>query len=199
MGDLDKNDHGSVTKVVADCLPHVNSGLLYKKREELIPVLLVTIRHHEDAKVRNTLTKLLFTLIKDPNVVQRKMIMEGCTSLASIIGLDKTNEELLPHCWENIEDEKEGRRILVADSCSALAPYVRPELRSSLMFSILQQLISDSSPDVRIAVSKNLAVLLTYFEDGDKWNYVKDVFTTLAFDSDKSVSSFFQIFTLLLF
>jgi RAB11-binding protein RELCH len=132
-----------VVEIVALCLPHIVEGVILKKREELLPVLLSVIRQHPDSKARDALTKLLFNLILRPTEDQRQMIMDGCVALARLAGPERTEIELLPQCWEQIIDRYEERRVLVAQSCGALAPYVRPALVSSLVISILQQLLDD--------------------------------------------------------
>lgn len=41
--------------------------------QELIPVILVAIRQHPDAKTRDHLTQMLFNLIKIPDEEQRRV------------------------------------------------------------------------------------------------------------------------------
>lgn len=63
----------------------------------------------------------------------------------------------------------EERRLLVAQSCGELAEFVRPEIRDSLILSIVQQLIEDSATIVREAAARNLAMLLPLFPNVDKY------------------------------
>lgn len=63
----------------------------------------------------------------------------------------------------------EERRLLVAQSCGELAEFVRPEIRDSLILSIMQQLIEDSGTVVREAAAHNLALLLPLFPNLDKY------------------------------
>lgn len=63
----------------------------------------------------------------------------------------------------------EERRLLVAQSCGELAEFVRPEIRDSLILSIMQQLIEDAAPVVREAAAHNLALLLAFFPNTDKY------------------------------
>lgn len=63
----------------------------------------------------------------------------------------------------------EERRLLVAQSCGELAEFVRPEIRDSLILSIVQQLIEDSATVVREAAAHNLALLLALFPNTDKY------------------------------
>lgn len=72
----------------------------------------------------------------------------------------------------------EERRLLVAQSCGELAEFVRPEIRDSLILSIVQQLIEDSATVVREAAAHNLALLLPLFPNTDK--YFKVSLTTYA-------------------
>lgn len=63
----------------------------------------------------------------------------------------------------------EERRLLVAQSCGELADFVRPEIRDSLILSIVQQLIEDPATVVREAAAHNLALLLPLFPHMDKY------------------------------
>jgi len=181
-------DNQSVVKIVADSLPHIVPGVLINKREELIPLILVSISNHPDETVRFSLTKLLFNLIKKPNEVQRHVIMRGCTALASFIGPQRTETEILSQCWEQLSEKHPERRVLVADSCGCLAQYANPELRLSLILSILQQLGEDKSSLVRQSVAKNFSLLINFFETSDKYNQIEESFKKLLYDSDSSVS-----------
>eukprot|EP01125_Pyxidicula_operculata_P014832 TRINITY_DN4991_c0_g1_i1.p1 TRINITY_DN4991_c0_g1~~TRINITY_DN4991_c0_g1_i1.p1 ORF type:complete len:1331 (+),score=329.11 TRINITY_DN4991_c0_g1_i1:371-4363(+) len=146
--------------IISQSLPRITKGVILNKRDELLPVLLVAICWNPDEKQRLNLTHLLFNLIKIPNEEQRRVIMAGCVWLATLSDQDRTANELLPQCWEQIDSAYEERRILVAESCGSLAPHVKPELRLSLLLSILLELSPDPQPLVREAVSKNLAKLL---------------------------------------
>ena len=72
-------------------------------------------------------------------------------------------------CLFQINHTYEERRLLVAQSCGELAEYVRPEIRDSLILSIIQQLIEDSATVVREAAAHNLALLLPLFLNTDKY------------------------------
>ena len=63
----------------------------------------------------------------------------------------------------------EERRLLVAQSCGELAEFVRPEIRDSLILSIVQQLIEDSATIVREAAAHNFAMLLLFYHYLDKY------------------------------
>lgn len=77
-----------------------------------------------------------------------------------------------------INHKYEERRLLVAQSCGELARFVRPEIRDSLILSIVQQLIEDSATVVREAAARNLTLLLPLFPTMDK--YYKVSFTNYA-------------------
>jgi hypothetical protein len=48
----------------------------------------------------------------------------GIVGIARCSGLSVVENEILPQCWEQISHRHVERRLLVAESCSALAPYV---------------------------------------------------------------------------
>src|SRR5690606_17154625 len=97
-----------------------------------------------------------------------------------------------PQCWAQISDKYEERRVLVAESCGLLAPFVDPHLRPSLILSILQQLQQDKSPLVREAMCKNFTILVSYLEDCDKLSQVFELAKKLLFDQNEKVVSFSQ-------
>ena len=74
--------------------------------------------------------KLLFNLIKKTDQEQRALKLEGCKQFAKQGGLDRSNNELLPQIWENINSKHEEIRCLVAESCAILAPFISVSLLS---------------------------------------------------------------------
>eukprot|EP01133_Synstelium_polycarpum_P015454 gene15454-18335_t len=182
---VDSSDNvAKLVRVLANALPHILSGVLLVKREELIPVILVVIMNHTDETTRFAMTKMLFNLIKRPNEIQRHAIMKGCMALASIVGPSRTETEILSQCWEQLSEKHPERRVLVADSCGCLAQFASPELRISLVLSILQQLGTDKSSLVRVAVAKNFSLLINFFETDDKYNQVEESFKALLYDAE---------------
>ncbi|KAG2284730.1 hypothetical protein Bca52824_055950 [Brassica carinata] len=119
-----------------------------------------------------------------PNIVPYVLInhREACVSLSRNVGEMRTETELLPQCWEQINHTYEERRLLVAQSCGELAEYVRPEIRDSLILSIIQQLIEDSATVVREAAAHNLALLLPLFLNTDKYFKVEEMMFQLICD-----------------
>jgi len=59
------------------CVSHV---------QELLPLIMCAIERHPDSSVRDSLTHLLFNLIKRPDELQRRIIMD--VSVASPIVFD---------------------------------------------------------------------------------------------------------------
>ncbi|XP_022636815.1 uncharacterized protein LOC106772925 isoform X5 [Vigna radiata var. radiata] len=156
-------------QILADALPKIVPYVLINHREELLPLMMCAIEHHPDSRTRDSLTHTLFNLIKRPDEQQRRIIMDACVSLAKNVGEMRTETELLPQCWEQINHTYEERRLLVAQSCGELAEFVRPEIRDSLILSIVQQLIEDGAIIVREAAAHNLAMLLPLFQGMDKY------------------------------
>ncbi|KAE8728249.1 KIAA1468-like protein [Hibiscus syriacus] len=156
-------------QILADALPKIVPYVLINHREELLPLIMCAIERHPDNATRDSLTHTLFNLIKRPDEQQRRIIMDACVSLAKNVGEVRTEIELLPQCWEQINHVYEERRLLVAQSCGELAEFVRPEIRDSLILSIVQQLIEDPATVVREAAVRNLALLLPLFPHMDKY------------------------------
>ncbi|KAF2295336.1 hypothetical protein GH714_032600 [Hevea brasiliensis] len=146
------------------------------------PLMMCAIERHPDGTTRDSLTHTLFNLIKRPDEQQRQIIMDACVSLAKNVGEMRTETELLPQCWEQINHTYEERRLLVAQSCGELAEFVRPEIRDSLILSIVQQLIEDAATVVREAAAHNLALLLPLFPNVDKYFKVEEMMFQLVCD-----------------
>ncbi|XP_043695775.1 RAB11-binding protein RELCH homolog isoform X2 [Telopea speciosissima] len=169
-------------QILSDALPKIVPYVLINHREELLPLIMCAIERHPDSSTRDSLTHTLFNLIKRPDEQQRQIIMDACVSLAKNVGEMRTESELLPQCWEQINHMYEERRLLVAESCGELAEFVRPEIRDSLILSIVQQLVEDSATVVREAASHNLALLLPLFPNMDKYFKVEELMFQLVCD-----------------
>ncbi|KAM7267848.1 hypothetical protein ACFE04_010014 [Oxalis oulophora] len=173
-------------QILADSLPKIVPYVLINHREELLPLMMCAIERHPDSTTRDSLTHTLFNLIKRPDEQQRRIIMDACVTLAKNVGEMRTETELLPQCWEQINHMYEERRLLVAQSCGELAEFVRPEIRDSLILSIVQQLVEDAATVVREAAAHNLALLLPLFPNMDKYFKVEELMFQLV--SDPSVA-----------
>ncbi|CAN4083176.1 unnamed protein product [Withania somnifera] len=169
-------------QILSDALPKIVPYVLINHREELLPLIMCAIERHPDSSTRDSLTHTLFNLIKRPDEGQRRIIMDACVTLARNVGEMRTETELLPQCWEQINHMYEERRLLVAQSCGELAEFVRPEIRDSLILSIVQQLIEDSATVVREASAHNLALLLPLFPSTDKYFKVEEMMFQLVCD-----------------
>ncbi|XP_042901909.1 RAB11-binding protein RELCH homolog [Parasteatoda tepidariorum] len=166
----------SVVTVLSRCLPHVVPNILLAKREELIPLILCAIALHPDTKERDKLLNILFNLIKRPDEEQRHMILSGLVTIAQHLGPSRVEAELLPQCWEQITHRYVERRLLVAESCGVLAPFVLSGIRSSLLLSMLKQMLQEDKDDaVRETVIRNLSLLLLYVEDIDKFSKASEL------------------------
>lgn len=169
-------------QILSDALPKIVPFVLINHREELLPLIMCAIERHPDSTTRDSLTHTLFNLIKRPDEQQRQIIMDACVMLARNVGEMRTETELLPQCWEQINHMYEERRLLVAQSCGQLAEFVRPEIRDSLILSIVQQLIEDPAIVVREAAAHNLALLLPLFPNSDKYFKVEEMMFQLVCD-----------------
>ncbi|KAL0378044.1 UNVERIFIED_CONTAM: RAB11-binding protein RELCH [Sesamum radiatum] len=169
-------------QILSNALPKIVPYVLINHREELLPLIMCAIERHPDSATRDSLTHTLFNLIKRPDEKQRRIIMDACVTLAKNVGELRTETELLPQCWEQINHMHEERRLLVAQSCGELAEFVPPETRDSLILSIVQQLIEDSATVVREAAAHNLALLLALFPNTDKYFKVEEMMFQLVCD-----------------
>eukprot|EP00066_Takifugu_rubripes_P004516 XP_003967941.1 PREDICTED: lisH domain and HEAT repeat-containing protein KIAA1468 homolog isoform X1 [Takifugu rubripes] len=186
----------SVMLMLGRCLPHIVPNVLLAKREELIPLILCTACLHPEPKERDQLLHILFNLIKRPDDDQRQMILTGCVAFAKHVGPTRVEAELLPQCWEQINHKYPERRLLVAEACGALAPYLPKEIRSSLVLSMLQQMLAEDKADmVREAVIKSLGIIMGYIDDPDKYSQGFELMLlSLADPSERVVNAVHQVF-----
>ncbi|XP_037012296.1 RAB11-binding protein RELCH isoform X8 [Artibeus jamaicensis] len=186
----------SVMLMLGRCLPHIVPNVLLAKREELIPLILCTACLHPEPKERDQLLHILFNLIKRPDDEQRQMILTGCVAFARHVGPTRVEAELLPQCWEQINHKYPERRLLVAESCGALAPYLPKEIRSSLVLSMLQQMLMEDKADlVREAVIRSLGIIMGYIDDPDKYQQGFELLLSALGDpSERVVSATHQVF-----
>ncbi|XP_034717643.1 RAB11-binding protein RELCH homolog isoform X3 [Etheostoma cragini] len=202
----------SVMLMLGRCLPHIVPNVLLAKREELIPLILCTACLHPEPKERDQLLHILFNLIKRPDDEQRQMILTGCVAFARHVGPTRVEAELLPQCWEQLPEvwrlrktnsgfhrinhKYPERRLLVAESCGALAPYLPKEIRSSLVLSMLQQMLTEDKADmVREAVVKSLGIIMGYIDDPDKYSQGFELMLlSLGDPSERVVSAVHQVF-----
>uniref|UniRef100_A0A4W3JBE7 RAB11 binding and LisH domain, coiled-coil and HEAT repeat containing n=1 Tax=Callorhinchus milii TaxID=7868 RepID=A0A4W3JBE7_CALMI len=194
----------SVMLMLGRCLPHIVPNVLLAKRErmvvhlcqELIPLILCTACLHPESKERDQLLHILFNLIKRPDDEQRQMILTGCVAFARHVGPTRVEAELLPQCWEQINHKYPERRLLVAESCGALAPYLPKEIRSSLVLSMLQQMLAEDKADlVREAVIKSLGIIMGYIDDPDKYLQGFELLMSALNDpSERVINATHQVF-----
>ncbi|XP_043921118.1 RAB11-binding protein RELCH [Protopterus annectens] len=194
----------SVILMLGRCLPHIVPNVLLAKRErmtsylckELIPLILCTSCLHPESKERDQLLHILFNLIKRPDDEQRQMILTGCVAFARHVGPTRVEAELLPQCWEQINHKYPERRLLVAESCGALAPYLPKEIRSSLVLSMLQQMLMEDKTDlVREAVIRSLGIIMGYIDDSDKYlQGFELLLSALGDPSERVVNATHQVF-----
>ncbi|KAM4705579.1 RAB11-binding protein RELCH isoform 1-T1 [Rhinophrynus dorsalis] len=190
------DSENGVMLMLGRCLPHIVPNVLLAKREELIPLILCTACLHPEPKERDQLLHILFNLIKRPDDEQRQMILTGCVAFARHVGPTRVEAELLPQCWEQINHKYPERRLLVAESCGDLAPYLPKEIRSSLVLAMLQQMLMEDKADmVREAVIKSLGIIMGFIDDPDKYQQGFELLLTALGDpSERVVSATHQVF-----
>ena len=73
---------------------------------------------------------------------------------------------------------------MVAETCAVLLPYIPNALTSSLVFSMLQQLVlEDKDLEVRQSSIKSLSILIFYLDhDSNKSDTVMEILVTLLDD-----------------
>ena len=144
-----------IIKLLANQLPQIVPHVLLARRGTILPLLLIAVEHHTSPEVRDNLLTILFNLTKKPDEEMRSVIVKGFVEIASRQGLRNNTTlveaEILPQLWQQIEHKHLERRVLVAETCAWLLPHIPSDIRDSLVFSMLQQLIlQDRENQVRI-------------------------------------------------
>ena len=98
------NDHylqldNDIINELCISLPKIVPNILLNKREELLPLLLLSIQHQTDSKIRDQLLNLLFNLTKKPDEDQRKVILKGCKRIAETLGRVTRCGDFSPNFW----------------------------------------------------------------------------------------------------
>ncbi|UJR13938.1 hypothetical protein I4U23_000941 [Adineta vaga] len=151
-----------IVRTVTKISLHLNG---YKKLE-LVPLTICTSILHPKHTERDRLLKTLFNLYKKPSYNQRQVLLHACLCFAKQSGPVRVHAELLPQCWENLNNKLDERRCLVAEACGILTPHLPQDIRVSLIFSMLQQMLAEDKCDqVRSVCSKSLAMVINEIDD----------------------------------
>lgn len=174
--------------VLAITLPKITPNIVLAKREEIIPLILNTIRLHSDASSRENLLQLLFNIKKKPQEEERRILLGGLLSLVKMEEVPPTPEDILNLCWEQSQHKYSEHRLLASECCSALAPYTPSGIRNSLMISMLQQmLLEDKESSVRASVIHSLSLLVALMDDPDKYFQCEELALTALDDASPDV------------
>ncbi|KAH0560681.1 RAB11-binding protein RELCH homolog [Cotesia glomerata] len=194
---IKSNSSESLINLLAKSLLVVSPNVISAKREEVIPLLLKTIRVLPKNNDRDKLLQLLFNLKKKPQQEERRVLLKAMIAAIKIDGVPPEPEELITLCWEQSQHKYPERRLLAVECCSALAPYTSNAVRNSLIISMLQQmLLDDKEPVVRAAVIRSLALLVALTDDPDKYFQFEEL--TLTALGDESTQVFQAASSLLL-
>lgn len=134
-----------IISLLAEQLPEIIPHVLLARRGTVLPLLLMAVEHHPSPDVRDNLLTILFNLTKKPDEEMRLVIVKGFLEIVSRQNARNNTTmveaEILPQLWQQIEHKHSERRILVAETCASLIPYIPTDIRDSLVFSMLQQLV----------------------------------------------------------
>ncbi|KAL5108085.1 RAB11-binding protein RELCH [Taenia crassiceps] len=154
-----------------------------------LPLLIQAICLHPDAEVRDQLLRALFNLFTDsPEVDTREVevkrtvaILRQCRDLATCLGPQRIESELLPQIWSQLNERPSNSlRKLLISACGVIAPATPSRLRSSLLLSILLQSIEEEkAEEVRAVALRSLAGVVVLMEDRDKVPQLVTTFETV--------------------
>lgn len=113
-----------IVDILAQSLLRIIPNIILNKREEAVPLLVSAVLLSNDSSTRDKLLQQLFNLKKRPSEAERTFILLGITAIAKFSQESLVETEVLPQCWEQLAHKYLERRLLVAESCIALIPYV---------------------------------------------------------------------------
>ena len=159
------------------------------ERKRIIKPLETIIKYHPLAETRSQCISLMLNLWDEPNDEQRMAIIssleECCTEDNQI------ESEVLPVVSSLLGSTNAKILCLVAESVAGFSQYCAPQLRSSLLLSIIKQLSEYSNPMVRVSAAKSGAKLIeSFLNDSNATDKLPDLLTLcrqLVFDPDAAV------------
>lgn len=175
-----------LVQAVSESLLKIIPNIILAKREEVISLLVYAVILQQDVEVRDKLLQQLFSLKKKPSDAERLLILSGIVGIAQNAKSNLVENELLPQCWEQIAHKHVERRLLIAEACRYLIPYISATIRNSLLLSMVQQLMEDRSALVRDSVVQSLAIIIALCSDVDKYTQCEQL--TFAALTDDSVT-----------
>ncbi|CAF3704603.1 unnamed protein product [Adineta steineri] len=159
-------DQTDLLDLIVRTITKISSHLNGSRKLDLVPLIICTSILHTKTNERDRLLKTLFNLYKKPSYNQRQVILYACLCFAKQSGPLRVHAELLPQCWENLNNKLDERRCLVAEACGILTPHLPKDIRVSLIFSMLQQMLAEDKCDqVRCVCSKSLAMVINEIDD----------------------------------
>ncbi|CAF3945163.1 unnamed protein product [Rotaria sp. Silwood2] len=168
----------------------VNLSLIGSKKLDLVPLTIYTSILHPKNDERDRLLKTLFNLYKNPSFQQRQVLLHACLCFAKQSGPLRVHAELLPQCWENLNNKIDERRCLVAEACGILTPHLPKDIRVSLIFSMLQQMLAEDKCDqVRCVCSKSLAMVINEIDDETRLSQCIELLDRCLLDTSDVVQS----------
>ncbi|KAK8876366.1 hypothetical protein M9Y10_006568 [Tritrichomonas musculus] len=163
------------------------------ERRRILHPLETIVRYHPQKETRIQCISLIFNLWEEPNEEQRgriiQTIKECCVNDEEEVNLIQS--EVLPVVSQLLGSSNPSMLCLVASSVGSFAKYCAPQLRSSLLLSIVKQLSEHSVSIVRESAVKNGSLLIESFLDDpdstDKLPDLLDLCKLFVFDPDASV------------
>ncbi|XP_076264934.1 RAB11-binding protein RELCH homolog [Rhynchophorus ferrugineus] len=176
----------TLVQIISEILPKIIPNIILNKREEVIPLLMVAIFVNSKNSDRDILLQQLFNLKKKPTESERLTILSAIAVIARYAGEQMVENEILPLCWLQLTNKHLERRLLIAEACTVLIPYVSSSIRNSLILSMLQEMLDDKEDLVRERILKALALLFSMCDDHDKYTQCEEIALNTLNDSSNS-------------
>lgn len=140
---------------LSQSLLRIIPNIILNKREEVIPLLISAVHLNPNISERDKLLQQLFNLKKKPSDAERMMILTGIVGIAKSSGKALVENEILPQCWEQLTHKYPERRLLVAESCTALIPYISVSKNFKILIGLMEKYSFHKIENCTIAISSH--------------------------------------------
>uniref|UniRef100_A0A5S6QDX9 LisH domain-containing protein n=1 Tax=Trichuris muris TaxID=70415 RepID=A0A5S6QDX9_TRIMR len=177
-----------VIQVIGELLFSLIPKISIRKRECILPLIAVVVIAHPVSKRREELCAMMFDLFKHPDTDQRQALIDVCTYVASKVDSTRVETEILVHCVQRIDSRSLEQRTMAAEVVSALTPFMSKPILSSLIVSVLRQMIlSNNSEKVLVAMVQACSRLCCFITANEKFPVLNELFLTALNSANKIV------------
>lgn len=156
-------------EVLTHFIPHFKKAIEDPKWrvrcEAYQSILNVSVKYHNPQLFQKELEPLLLNFLKDKVAMVRDTVVAGMDSLIATYKSDWVYSRLLPKLTENLsKDNSYLVRLAAIKTLTMIAKNVQPDSALDKIFPLLYKNLTDSVPNIRFTVIKQLFDLSKKFD-----------------------------------